>query len=70
MPTIKTRIEFVDGVVLEPGTTINAVSESNSADYVAAVACAGRCDKQGGNPVITLIDGSHRVIERKWIKAE
>lgn len=67
MPTIETRIEFVDGLVLEPGTVVNAANESKSDDYVAAVACAGRCDKKHGDPVIAMISGEYRVIERKWL---
>jgi hypothetical protein len=65
---IAIRLEFVDGLVLEPGTVITAASPSKSADYVAAESCADRCDRTNGDPVIVFINGSYRVIERKWIK--
>jgi len=68
MPTIATRLEFVDGLILEPGTVVTASSQSKSADYVAAESCAGRCERRDGDPVIALINGAYRVIERKWIQ--
>lgn len=67
---IATRLEFVDELILEPGTVVTAASLSKSADYIAAESCAGRCDRINGDPVIVFINGAYRVIERKFLKPQ